>query len=157
MNWLWVHTDATVVISLITTVDGGELPKTNNIAIAGLSPLPLLTKASPPLARTYRITSAPTVSSLLSVNCPLLLVLVRPSRRGSPVLAAQSVTVEFATGPPPAWTCPSKRTAASLGAHAQASTVAVRPIVRKCAVSILSIFVRLHVARTDRPELRWKM
>jgi hypothetical protein len=39
------HTDATVVISLITTLSGAVLPSTVSRAMAGLSPLPLLTGA----------------------------------------------------------------------------------------------------------------
>jgi hypothetical protein len=49
-NWAFVQTEARVVISLMTTVAGGVLPRTDSSAIDGLSPLPLLTAASPPLA-----------------------------------------------------------------------------------------------------------
>src|SRR5215831_2783873 len=111
-NCACVHTEATVVISLITTLGGGVLPSTESSTIAGLSPLPLFTAASPPLATTYRITSVPRVSWLPNSNRPSLLVLAWASCLGSPALAPQRVTVEFASGPPPAWTCPSIRTAA---------------------------------------------
>lgn len=37
-NWALVHTDATVVNSLIVTLAGGFLPSTATNAIAGLSP-----------------------------------------------------------------------------------------------------------------------
>src|SRR5215470_19054501 len=121
MNWLLVHTDATVVISLTTTMDGGELPKTDSSASAGLSPAPLLTKASPPLATTYKITSAAGVSVLVSSKWPSPFVLACASCFGSPALAAQSVTDELAIPPPLACTWPSMRTAAEAGAHAQPS------------------------------------
>src|SRR5215472_3164719 len=49
-NCAFVQTDATVVISLITTWAGGLLPKTASRAIAGLSPPPR-TLGSPPKAR----------------------------------------------------------------------------------------------------------
>src|SRR5215467_11946851 len=48
-NCAFVQTDATVVISLMTTCAGGLLPKTANRAIAGLSPPPR-TLGSPPKA-----------------------------------------------------------------------------------------------------------
>jgi hypothetical protein len=50
MNWLWVHTEATVVISLITTLAGGSLPITVNRAMAGLSPPDLAAAGLPPFA-----------------------------------------------------------------------------------------------------------
>src|SRR5215471_12052121 len=109
-NCACVHTDATVVISLMTTLGGGVLPSTASSAAAGLSPAPLFTAASPPLATRYRMTSVPRVSWLPNSNRPSLLVLACASCRGSPALALQRVTVEFASGPPPAWTCPSIRT-----------------------------------------------
>src|SRR5215471_21646020 len=49
-NCAFVQTEATVVISLITTWAGGLLPKTANRAIAGLSPPPRAL-GSPPKAR----------------------------------------------------------------------------------------------------------
>src|SRR6516164_8388030 len=61
-NCAWVQTDATVVISLTTTLLGGALPSTDNRAIAGLSPAPLLTAGMPPFATRYRMVSAPVVS-----------------------------------------------------------------------------------------------
>jgi hypothetical protein len=42
----WVHTDATVVISLITTLGGGIAPTTVKSAMLGLFPLPALAAAS---------------------------------------------------------------------------------------------------------------
>jgi hypothetical protein len=97
-----VNVDATVVSSLITILAGGLLPKTVSNAMAGLSPLPLLTVAMPPLATTYRIASAPGVSSLARLKRPSLSVLVCASCLGALALALQSVTVELASGPPPA-------------------------------------------------------
>ena len=45
-----VNAEATVVISLMTTLGGGVLPRTDNRAIAEFSPLLLLIVATPPLA-----------------------------------------------------------------------------------------------------------
>src|SRR6516225_1431666 len=145
MNWLLVHTDATVVISLMTTVEGGELPKTDSIAIAGLSPADLLTKASPPLATTYKITSAPGVSWLLSSKWPSPLVLACASCLCSPALAAQRVTVEFEIPPPPACTWPSMRTAAALGSHPDASTPNASSMLAMCVLYGLTICVLRRV------------
>ena len=46
-NCALVHTEATVVISLMTTLAGGVLPNTVSRAMAGLWALPLLTVAAP--------------------------------------------------------------------------------------------------------------
>ena len=51
-NCALVQTDATVVISLTVTCVGGVAPSTVRNASAGLSPAPLLTEATPPLAIT---------------------------------------------------------------------------------------------------------
>ena len=50
MNWLCVHTDATVVISLIVTFAGGLLPSTVIRAITGLAPPALFAVGVPPWA-----------------------------------------------------------------------------------------------------------
>src|SRR5215475_10091638 len=57
MNWLCVHTDAIVVISLIVTVGGGFEPNTAISAMAGLSPAALLVAGVPLFATKYRIAS----------------------------------------------------------------------------------------------------
>src|SRR5262252_3303831 len=57
MNWLCVHTDATVVISLIVTVVDGFAPTTPISAMAGLSPPDLLVAGVPPFATKYRVAS----------------------------------------------------------------------------------------------------
>src|SRR5262245_25789261 len=111
-NCACVHTDATVVISLTTTTLVGVFPSTDRHVTAGLLPLTL---GSPPSAIRYSITSGSIDAPLLIRNRPSLSVLVCTSCLGSPALAPQRVTVEFASGPPPAWTCPSKRTAAAAG------------------------------------------
>src|ERR1051325_1364510 len=130
-----------VVISLITSLGGGALPSTASSATDGLSPPPLFTVASPPLATTYRITSAPGVSWLPSSNRPSAFVLACASCLGSPALAAQSVTVEFASAPPPACTCPSIRTAAAAGPQAQPSRPRVDSTVTSPFLSILTMSV----------------
>ena len=48
-NCAWVHTEATVVISLIVTLAGGLLPITVMSAMAGLSPLALAAVGLPAL------------------------------------------------------------------------------------------------------------
>jgi hypothetical protein len=49
-NCAWVHTEATVVISSIVTVAGGLPPSAVRNASDALSPAPLFTAATPPLA-----------------------------------------------------------------------------------------------------------
>ena len=49
-NCALVQTDATVVISLMTTLARGLLPTIANSAMAGLSPLALLALGTPPFA-----------------------------------------------------------------------------------------------------------
>ena len=58
---------------------------------------------------------------------------------GSPALAAHRVTVEFASGPPPAWTWPSMRTAAEDGSHVEQSSPPVNTIAAMSTFSILSM------------------
>src|SRR5271165_4548872 len=50
MNRALVNADATVVSSLIVTLAGGLLPRTDNSAMAGLSPVALLALGTPPFA-----------------------------------------------------------------------------------------------------------
>src|SRR5271167_1117031 len=57
------------------------------------------------------------VSSALSEKLPSSEVLACASCLGSPALPAHKITVEFATAPPPACTCPLMRTAASAAPH----------------------------------------
>ena len=103
---MWVHTDATVVISLIVTLAGGLLPSTVISAMAGLSPLPLSAVA----CRRWRPgTASPRRRAHRA----------RPARSGhrrrcapAPAAAArracrQSVTVELAIGAPAPRTWPS--------------------------------------------------
>src|SRR5262245_16652548 len=98
MNWLCVHTEAIVVISLMVTVAGGLLPTTVIKAIAALLPAALLPTV-PPLATRYRLVSLP-VSAALNEKLPSLPVCPWASCLGVPVLADQSVTVEPEIGAP---------------------------------------------------------
>ncbi len=50
MNWLCVHTEATVVISLIVIFAGGLLPSTVISAMVGLAPPALFAVGVPPWA-----------------------------------------------------------------------------------------------------------
>jgi hypothetical protein len=55
-------------------------------------------------------------------------------------LAAHSVTVDLASGPPPAWTCPSIRTAAAAGPDAKPSNPSVNSKALICTLLSSSIF-----------------
>jgi hypothetical protein len=70
MNWLWVHTEATVVISLIVTLAGAWAPSTVSSAIAGLSPLPFPAAGVPPRATRYSEPSARGLSGAASAKRP---------------------------------------------------------------------------------------
>src|SRR5262250_3057387 len=97
MNWLWVHTVATVVISLIVTLAGGCAPTDAISAMAGLSPLDGFAAGLPPFAARYRIDPLGTDGTLIE-NRPSSPVRAWPNCRGLPVLPANSVTVFFAMG-----------------------------------------------------------
>src|SRR5215470_10438461 len=105
MNWLCVHTVATVVISLIVTLAGSCAPTDVISAMAGLSPLDGFAADLPPFATRYRIDPLG-VDEVLIANRPSVPVRTRPNWRGLPVLAAKSVTVELAIGAPAPKTWP---------------------------------------------------
>jgi hypothetical protein len=90
MNRAPVNAEATVVSSLITTFAGGVWPGTDS-----RSPAELLLWAI-----VYRMASALTSSWLVISNRPSVPVVTWASCLGSPLLAARSVTVEFASGRP---------------------------------------------------------
>src|SRR5262245_6220416 len=100
MNWLCVHTVATVVISLIVTLAGGCAPTDAIRAMAWLSALDGFVTDLPPCATRYRIDPAGPDGVLIE-NRPSAPVRARPNRCGLPALAANSVTVEWAIGAPP--------------------------------------------------------
>src|SRR5262245_6756618 len=100
MNWLCVHTVATVVISLIVTLAGGCAPTEAISAMAGLSPLDGFAAARPPCAARYRIDPLGTDGVLIE-NRPSAPVRAWPNCCGLPALAAKSVTVALAIGAPP--------------------------------------------------------
>src|SRR5215831_15628575 len=149
-NCACVHTEATVVISLMTTVPIGVFPSTERNATAGLLPLPL---TSPPSAVRYSMTSV-IDASLLIRNRPSLSVLVCASCEGSVALAPQRVTVDFASGSPPAWTCPSKRTAAAAGPNTQTRTLNVSSKETVCALTTLNIWILGLASCSDPPPGR---
>src|SRR5262249_58910680 len=120
MNWLWVHTEATVVISLIVTSGGALLPKTVKNAMAELSSLALLTGV-PPLAVRYSVASLAGVASVRRLNLPSEPARICASCWGSAELAAHRVTVDPATGPPPACTRPARLPAPYAGMHVDAT------------------------------------
>jgi len=103
-NCAFVHTDATVVISLRTTLEGGFAPRIVISAIAGLLPAPLLAEATPPVATRYRLASGVPVPRI--TNLPSLSVLLCASCLGVPAPAANSVTVDWVIGRPPPNTWP---------------------------------------------------
>src|SRR5262252_374488 len=100
MNWLCVHTVATVVISLIVTLAGGCAPTDAIRAMAGLSPLVALAVGRPPLATRYNVESPPGGREAVRENRPSAPVRVCASRLGLPAFAAHNVTVELAMGAP---------------------------------------------------------
>src|SRR5215471_14080444 len=99
MNWLCVHTVATVVISLIVTLAGGCAPNDAISAIAGLSPLDGFAAGLPPFATRYRI-DPPGTDSVLIENRPSAPVPAWPNCCGWPPFAAKSVTAELTIGAP---------------------------------------------------------
>src|SRR5262249_58061979 len=100
MNWVCVHTVATVVISLIVTVAGRGAPTDAIRAMAGLSPLDGFAAGQPPFAARYSIDLLSTNGALIE-NRPSAPVRAWPNRCGLPALAANSVTVELAIGARP--------------------------------------------------------
>src|SRR5262249_31693959 len=105
INWLCVHTVATVVISLIVTLAGGCAPTDAISAIAGLSPFDGFAAGLPPFATRYRIDPLGTDGALIE-NRPSAPVRAWPNCGGLPALAAKSVTVELAIGARAAKTWP---------------------------------------------------
>src|SRR5262245_51968785 len=99
MNWLCVHTVATVVISLIATLAGGCVPTDAINVMAALSPLDGFAAGRPPFAARYRIDPLGADGALIE-NRPSAPVRARPNCCGLPALAAKSVTVELAIGAP---------------------------------------------------------
>jgi hypothetical protein len=75
-------------------------------------------------------------SWLPSSNWPSLLVLVCASCLGWPLLATQRVTVEFATGPPPAATCPWIRIAVGPERY-KVMTLATDEFIRRFLMHVL--------------------
>src|SRR5215472_10824348 len=112
MNWLCVHTVATVVISLIVTLAGGCAPTDAISAMAGLSPLDGFAAGLPPFAARYRIDPLGADGALIE-NRPSGPVRAWSNCRGLPALAAKSVTVELAIGAPPPRTWPAMVAAAA--------------------------------------------
>src|SRR5215813_15309966 len=141
----------------MTTLGGGVLPSTASSAAAGLSPLPLLTAASPPLATRYRTTSAPSVSWLPSSKRPSLFVRAWASCLGSAALAAQRITVEFASGPPPAWTWPSTRTPDRCCANPSVLAAVTAPNTTSTAnqIILVTLMVRSLQCITMREPTVW--
>ena len=73
------------------------------------------------VATRYKEESLPTDRSMEIAKWPSAPVFTCPRCVGAFALAAQRVTVDCATGPPPAWTCPSMLTAAAAEPASQAS------------------------------------
>src|SRR5215472_11071317 len=113
MNWLCVHTVATVVISLIVTLAGGWVPTDAINAMAWLSPLDGFAVGLPPFAARYRIDPLGADAALIE-NRPSAPVRAWPNCCGLPALAAKSVTVELTIGAPPPSTWPAMSAAAAV-------------------------------------------
>src|SRR5262245_6252704 len=150
MNWLCVHTVATVVLSLIVTLDGGCTPTDAISAMAGLSPLDGFTAGLPPFAARYTIDPLGTDGAVIE-NRPSAPVRAWPNCRGLPALAANSVTVELAIGAPPPSTWPAMFAAAA-GVHDTALTRARIAAANIAFASLLTMSL-LPITRIGGPPL----
>src|SRR5215470_15424215 len=130
MNWLCVHTVATVVISLIVTFTGACAPTEAIRAMAGLSPLVALAVGRPPLATRYNVESPPGGREAVREKRPSAPVRAWPSCFGAPAFADHKVTVEPAIGAPAPRTRPLMVSAASAGAFNDIPNTAMAPIHR---------------------------
>src|SRR5262245_11556896 len=119
MNWLCVHTVATVVISLIVTLAGSRAPTDAISAMAGLSPPVLVAVGRPPFATRYRTASGPAdpAAAASTVKRPSAPVLACASCFGAAAVAAHRVTVDPAIGAPAPVTRPSMFAAEVRPAH----------------------------------------
>src|SRR5215475_1361226 len=116
MNWLCVHTVATVVISLIVTLAGGCAPIDAISAMAGLLPPDGFAAGVPSFATRYRMDPLGADGAPIE-NRPSAPVRAWLSCCGLPALAANSVTVELAIGAPPPSTWPAMFAAAAVVQH----------------------------------------
>src|SRR5262252_5583759 len=130
MNWLCVHTVATVVISLTVTLAGGCVPTEAIRAMAGLSPLVALAVGLPLLATRYNVESPPGGREAVREKRPSAPVRAWASCFGAPALADHKVTVEPAIGAPAPRTRPLMVSAASAGAFNDIPNTAMAPIHR---------------------------
>src|SRR5215469_11694608 len=138
MNWLCVHTVATVVISLIVTLAGGCAPTDAIRAMAGLSPLVALAVGRPLLATRYNVESPPGGREAVREKRPSAPVRAWASCFGAPALADHKVAVEPAMGAPAPRTRPLMMSAASAGAFNDIPKTAMAPIHR-IALDVITI------------------
>jgi hypothetical protein len=143
MNWLCVHTEAMVVISLIVTLAGALAPSTVSSEIAGLSPPPLPAAGVPPRATRYSEPSASGAPGAATAKRPSAPLRACASGRGVPLPACHSVTDALAMGAPPPSTWPS-RLAAAAGSASPKPAVASVPMstaARRSCLRVTSIGV----------------
>src|SRR5215510_1514030 len=146
MNWLCVHTVATVVISLIVTLAGGRAPTDAISAMAGLSPLVALAVGRPLLATRYNVESPPGGREAVREKRPSAPVRAWASCFGALALADHKVTVESAIGAPAPRARPLMVSAASAGAFNDIPKTAMAPIHR-IALDFIPISFPACVAR----------
>ena len=101
-NCALVQTEATVVISLTVTLAGGAPPSTVRKASAGLSPRALVDRRDAALGDEIKAHARSGRLIRVERKAAVIPVLACASCLGSPALPAHNVTVESATGPPPA-------------------------------------------------------
>src|SRR5499425_3127777 len=138
MNWVCVHTVATVVISLIVTFADGCAPTDAIRAMAGLSPLVALAVGRPLLATRYNVESPPGGREAVREKRPSAPVRAWASCFGAPALADHKVTVEPAIGAPAPRTRPLMVPAAGAGAFSDIPKTATAPIHR-IALGVITI------------------
>src|SRR5215471_17245553 len=152
MNWLCVHTVATVVISLIVTLACGCAPTDAIRAMAGLSPLVALAVGRPLLATRYNVESPPGGREAVREKRPSAPVRAWASCFGALALADHKVTVEPAIGAPAPRTRPLMVSAASAGAFNDIPKTAMAPIHR-IALDFITISSLACAAAVSVPTL----
>ena len=110
-----------MVISLIVTLAGRLIAQHSHQRDGRIVGGHLVNSGFAAVTTRYKEESLPTDRSMEIAKWPSAPVFTCPRCVGAFALAAQRVTVDCATGPPPAWTCPSMLTAAAAEPASQAS------------------------------------
>ena len=141
-----VQTDAMVVISLTTTCAGG-VPRAPPGTPSPYCRRALVDRGDAAFGDEIEAFARPGVWST-ERKAAVVVGLDLRQPLGHPALAAHRLTVEFATAPPPAWTCPSTRTAAPAAPDAKpiapntpaASALRIADLLLLCSFRIPSKF-----------------